>query len=132
MDTRKDVPPVLKLYTLHYPGATWFKSHRAAFSLEEAVAAWGGEFVPRAGGICGCSSDPNELGTCGTLRFAPHLFRPMDDIDVALGASLNGATRVYTEGGLGLAAGSTETVELIVREHNLLYDPNIVAGAKAA
>jgi len=122
----------LKLYTLHFPGAPWFKSFRAAFNLEEAVAAWGGEFLPRLGGICRSSHDANELGTCGILRFAPHLFRPMDDTDIALGAASNGDNVVYTEGGLGLSAKRGETVELIVREHGLLYNAEEIREAFGA
>ncbi len=131
MKDQEEPAAVLHLFTLHYPGLSRFKSFRVARSLEEAVAAWGGEFVPRPGGICTCSSDVDELGTCGVLRFGPQLFREMDTTDQALAGCLPGDV-VYTEGGLGLLAWRGQTVELVVRQHSLLYDPSVVTLSRAA
>jgi len=115
-----DTPSKLYLFTLHYPGDPESKSNRAAPSVEAAVAKWGGEFVPRKDGICRSSHDPSELGFCGLLRFAPSMFREMDDVDRELAGSLPGVV-VRTEGGLNLLAERGETVELVVRRQDLLF-----------
>jgi len=107
------------LFTLHYGQKEFrIKSARVAQTPQEAAAAWGGELIEREGGICTTSQDIDELGICGVVRFAPHLFRSMDETDRALAGMLSGDV-VYTEGGIGLLANRGETVDLTLRRTNL-------------
>ncbi|KKW32920.1 MAG: hypothetical protein UY76_C0013G0008 [Candidatus Uhrbacteria bacterium GW2011_GWA2_52_8d] len=110
------------LYTLHF-GEHDFRivSARVDESPNAAVTAWGGEFLPRPGGMATSSRDPDQLGICGTVRFAPHLFREMEDTDIALTGVLPGNV-VYTQNGIALLANRGETVELTLRQTHLAQE----------
>lgn len=110
------------LFTLHN-GAKEFRivSARVGETPRQAAMAWGGKFIPRPGGMTRSSSDPDELGVCGVVRFPPELFREMDDTDIALAGGLPG-NMVYTRGGIALLANRGETVELTLRQTNLASD----------
>jgi len=103
------------LFTLHYGDQDFrIKSARLAETPEAAVKAWGGEFIPRSGGICAASSQPDELGICGIVRFGPHLFREMDETDRNLAGMFRGDV-CYIGGGIGLLAFRDQTIDLTLR-----------------
>ncbi|PIP17951.1 MAG: hypothetical protein COY82_01850 [Parcubacteria group bacterium CG_4_10_14_0_8_um_filter_35_7] len=109
------------LFTLHRSEKE-FKIISAILSRnpQEATSFFGGIFIPREGGICEVSTDPNELGICGTVKFVPEIFRELDETDRMLaGLCLKGNDVVYTRDGIALLSRRGETVELTLRKQNV-------------
>ncbi|MBI2041974.1 MAG: hypothetical protein HYT20_03075 [Candidatus Nealsonbacteria bacterium] len=84
-----------------------------ARSAKEAASILGGEYIDRAC-VLASSPDSNALHFAGTVRFAPELFRPMDETDRAL-AGLYGGSGVYERGPLHLLTHGGP-VELLLYE----------------
>lgn len=110
------------LYTLHWAEDDFrIKAACVADSPEAAAKTWGGEYIPRPGGVCQVASNPDDLGLCGQLRFGSHLFQEMDDTDCALAGILSGDV-VYHRHNLGLLTHRGSDVCLFLRQKGLVID----------
>lgn len=88
-----------------------------ARNSQEAASLFGGIFIPREDAICETSTDPDELGICGAVKFVPEIFRELDKTDKALASLLlRGDDVVYTRNEvIALLSRRGESVELILR-----------------
>ncbi|OGN09352.1 MAG: hypothetical protein A3J46_04825 [Candidatus Yanofskybacteria bacterium RIFCSPHIGHO2_02_FULL_41_11] len=87
----------------------------------EAASLVGGQFIEREGGICQASSNREELGVCGKVRFPRELFRPMNETEKTLAGMFLKSGICYTRGTLKLQAERIgEPMELVIKRRPIL------------
>ena len=105
----------LWLFTTHFhPNDSSIKRAILARNPTEAASLLGGTYIERKGGVCDQSTDPKELGLCGTIKFPFEVFHRMDSEDEYLaGIFIGDNTHCHYESGL-LTRGK-EDRELVLR-----------------
>ena len=120
---------VYLLYTLHsHVKDCSIVASTVARNPKEAASLFGGEYREREGGMPLAAIDPDELNRCGTVYFAPELFRKLHDVERELaGMFYRGEyQRTYIKGPLRLLALKGESREFVLREHGVLLPDDLL------